>query len=175
GERRADRHVVGLGLGLELAHHPHDLAQGDALALAAQAVATARPALAVQDAGPHQMLQDLLEIPFGNALPLGDVAAAHRMLADVEGHVEHGFDSEHGLLAEPRHPRASSQAFFADPTVTPVDPNPPAPRAVRSSSLTSRHTARAWRATTHCAIRRPRVMRNGSLPRLIRITPTSPR
>ena len=35
--------------------------------------------------------------------------------------------------------------------------------------------ARAWRATTNCAIRMPRVMRNGSFPRLIRITPTSPR
>src|SRR5204863_9708204 len=28
GERRADRQVVGLGLGLEVAHHPHHLAQG---------------------------------------------------------------------------------------------------------------------------------------------------
>src|SRR5918993_3132504 len=30
------------------------------------------------------------------------------MLADMEGHVEHGLDCEHGLLAEPRHPQCFS-------------------------------------------------------------------
>ena len=71
--------------------------------VAAQAIAAARTALAVQDAGAHQVLQDLLEIALGNALALGDVAAAHRVLADMERHVEHRFDREHRLLAEPRH------------------------------------------------------------------------
>src|SRR5262245_49363729 len=58
------------------------------------------------------MLQDLLEIALGNALAFGDVAAAHRMLADVAGHVEHGFDGEHGLLAEPRHPQCFPSGAF---------------------------------------------------------------
>src|SRR5205807_5858656 len=162
--------------GLELAHHAHDLAQGDARSIAAQTIAAARATLAVQDAGAHQMLQDLLEITFGNALALGDIARAHGMLADMEGHVEHGLDGEHGFLAEPRHPLSLSQARFADdPAVTPVDPKPPAPRAVWLSSLTSRQTARACLATTSCAIRMPRVILNGSLLKLTRITPTSPR
>jgi hypothetical protein len=49
------------------------------------------------------MLQDLFEVAFGNALAFGDVAAAHRMLADMESDVEHRFDGEHGFFAEPRH------------------------------------------------------------------------
>src|SRR5262245_14319083 len=137
GERRADRHVVRLGLGLALAYHTHDLAQGDSRSVAAKPVTAARAALAVQDAGAHQMLQDLLEIAFGNALALGDVARAHRMVADMERHVEYRLDRKHRFLAEPRHPPPPSQArFAADPAVTPVDPKPPAPRAVWPSSPT---------------------------------------
>src|SRR5690606_4964452 len=74
----------------------------------AQPVAAARAALAGQDAGPHQMLQDLLEVSLGNPLALCDVTAAHRVIADVESHVEHRLDGEHRLLAEARHPVLSS-------------------------------------------------------------------
>src|SRR4029077_4504855 len=62
GKRRADRQIVGPGSRVWPPPAPDAPARGEALPLAAQAVAAARAALAVQDAGAHQMLQDLLEI-----------------------------------------------------------------------------------------------------------------
>ena len=48
-------------LGLELAHDPHNLAQGDAALLAAQAIAAARATHALQDTGAHELLDDFLD------------------------------------------------------------------------------------------------------------------
>src|SRR6185295_17330596 len=57
----------------------------------------------------------------------------------------------------------------------PVEPNPPPPRLVSSSTATWSSLARVTGATIICAMRSPRLMMNGSCPRLIRITFTSPR
>ena len=57
----------------------------------------------------------------------------------------------------------------------PVEPKPPAPRRVESSSSTSRKPARSTGAGTSWAMRSPRRTSNGSSPRLARITFTSPR
>ena len=52
----------------------------------------------------------------------------------------------------------------------PVCPNPPAPRTVGGSSATSLHSTRGTGRTSICAMRIPRVTRNGSFPRLTRST-----
>ena len=57
----------------------------------------------------------------------------------------------------------------------PVEPKPPEPRCVSPSSPTSTKSARSTGAGTSCAMRSPRRTPNGSWPRLIRITLTSPR
>src|SRR5690348_821703 len=57
----------------------------------------------------------------------------------------------------------------------PVEPKPPAPRLVSLSARTSRNAALSTGAGTSCAMRSPRRTANGSLPRLARITFTSPR
>ena len=46
----------------------------------------------------------------------------------------------------------------------PVEPKPPAPRAVPGKASTSVQATRDTGATTICAMRRPRVIRNGSTP-----------
>ena len=61
------------------------------------------------------------------------------------------------------------------PQPCPVDPNPPAPRAVSSRSSTSAQHACVTGATTSWAMRSPRRMIKSSDPRLIKITLTSPR
>lgn len=57
----------------------------------------------------------------------------------------------------------------------PVEPNPPAPRSVASSSSTSRHSPCVTGETTNCAIRSPRWIGKLSSEWLIRITFSSPR
>src|SRR5258708_22877856 len=57
----------------------------------------------------------------------------------------------------------------------PVEPKPPAPRDLSPSVSTSRNAAFRTGAGTSWAIRSPRRTSNGSLPRLARITFTSPR
>ena len=57
----------------------------------------------------------------------------------------------------------------------PVEPKPPMPRVVSPSWVTSRKLAFSRGAGISCAIRSPRFTANGSLPRLARITLTSPR
>jgi len=57
----------------------------------------------------------------------------------------------------------------------PVEPKPPAPRVVSPSVSTSRKAALVTGAGTSWAIRSPRRTSNDSLPRLARITFTSPR
>ena len=70
------------------------------------------------------------------------------------GHVEHRLESEHRLLAEARHPvLVPLQALLIEPAVTPVEPKPPAPRAVSSSVSTSAKAARWTGAGTSCAMR----------------------
>ena len=71
-------------------------------------------------------------------------------------------------------PRVAFQLFVGEPH-RPVEPKPPAPRLVSLSSATSRKSALSTGAGTSCAIRSPRRTSNGSLPRLARITFTSPR
>ena len=57
----------------------------------------------------------------------------------------------------------------------PVEPKPPLPRAVSSSACTSVNWARSTGAGTSWAMRSPRRTGNGSVPRLMRMTFTSPR
>ena len=66
-----------LGL-LERAHDPHDLADGDPAAFARQSIAASGPTHANENAGAHQLLQDLLEIATRNALTLGNLGRLHR-------------------------------------------------------------------------------------------------
>ena len=57
----------------------------------------------------------------------------------------------------------------------PVLPNPPSPRAVSSSSVTTATVTRVTGAITSCAMRAPGSMTNGSRPWLIKTTRHSPR
>ncbi len=57
----------------------------------------------------------------------------------------------------------------------PVEPKPPAPRSVLSSSSASRTVTRTMSATTNWAMRMPRVTSNGAPPWLMSSTETSPR
>ncbi len=58
---------------------------------------------------------------------------------------------------------------------TPVEPNPPAPRTVSLTSVASTKVACMTGAITSWAMRSPRWIVKGSLPRLTRMTFTSPR
>ena len=71
-------------------------------------------------------------------------------------------------------PRIAFELFVGE-AHRPVEPKPPAPRLVSLSSSTSRKAALSTGAGTSCAMRSPRRTSNGSLPRLARITFTSPR
>lgn len=57
----------------------------------------------------------------------------------------------------------------------PVCPKPPAPRSDSGSTSTGVHCTWAYAARTSCAMRSPGSMTKGSPPKLMRITPTSPR
>ncbi len=57
----------------------------------------------------------------------------------------------------------------------PVEPKPPAPRLVSPRTSTSRNSAFNTGAGTNCAMRSPLRTSKGSLPRLARMTFTSPR
>ena len=57
----------------------------------------------------------------------------------------------------------------------PVCPNPPVPRSVSVSSVTSTISACSWRAMTIWAMRSPSLMTNSSPDRFMSITQTSPR
>ena len=59
--------------------------------------------------------------------------------------------------------------------VWPVDPKPPAPRVLRGSSATSSNSARETGAITICAMRSPRAIITGSVPKFASTTCTSPR
>ena len=59
--------------------------------------------------------------------------------------------------------------------LTPVDPKPPEPLTVSSSSCTSANCATCTGAATNCAMRSPRAITKGSAPRLMRMTFSSPR
>lgn len=57
----------------------------------------------------------------------------------------------------------------------PVCPKPPLPRSVSSSTSTGNHSACSWRAMTIWAMRSPSFTVNGSVERLMRMMPISPR
>ena len=65
--------------------------------------------------------------------------------------------------------------LFVGESHTPVEPKPPVPRTVSSRSVTSSKRACWTGAGTSWAMRSPRAIANGALPRLARITFTSPR
>ncbi len=71
-------------------------------------------------------------------------------------------------------PRVPVELFVGE-AHRPVEPKPPAPRDVSPNSATSRKSALSTGAGTSCAIRSPRRTSKASLPRLARITFTSPR
>src|SRR5205807_8846842 len=60
-------------------------------------------------------------------------------------------------------------------SASPVLPKPPSARAVSSSDSTTLNEARDTGAMTICAIRSPRRIVNGSVPKFARITFTGPR
>ncbi len=64
---------------------------------------------------------------------------------------------------------------YAQTDQVPVCPNPPAPRSVSVSSVTSTISACSWRAMTIWAMRSPSLMTNSSPDRFMSITQTSPR
>ena len=57
----------------------------------------------------------------------------------------------------------------------PVEPKPPSPRGLGGSSSTTSNSARDTGATIICAIRSPRLIRTGLVPRFASTTRTSPR
>ena len=78
----------------QIAHDADDLAHGDASALARQAVAAARAALAGEDVLVHQLLEHLFQITPRDALTPGDIGRAHWPGAGVIGDVDDGLDGE---------------------------------------------------------------------------------
>lgn len=57
----------------------------------------------------------------------------------------------------------------------PVEPKPPAPRAVSDSASVASHSTRAWAATTICAMRSPGLISKSASDKFTRITLISPR
>src|SRR5450631_4055101 len=74
----------------------HDVTQTDVHGSARQAVATLRPALRAHDAGPLQVLEDLLEEAWRDVLALGDVLDLSRTALVIEGDIE---QRAHGIAA----------------------------------------------------------------------------
>src|SRR3546814_4599962 len=120
------------------------------------------------------MLQHLLEIAPRDALALGDVAALHRAGQAVMGDVDHRVDGVEQLLGDAHHgPRPVRAAKPVEPK--PVEPNPPAPRPLSDRVSASSQAICVTGAITIWAMRSPRAMVKGAWPRLIRMTPISPR
>src|SRR5258708_7383050 len=95
----------------------------------------------------------------------GYLAGLHREGADMVGDVEHRLDGEEQLLGKAQHGSAQR----------PVEPKPPAPRVLAGKAATRSKATRVTGATTSWAMRSPRRMVTGSLPRLARMTRISPR
>ena len=66
--------------------------------LPGEAVAAARAPHAAQDARPHQLLHDLLEVAPRQIQAPRDVLALHRFRAAVEGNVGHGLERQNQLF-----------------------------------------------------------------------------
>ncbi len=134
----------------------HDIAHRNAAAFARQAIAAARTAHALEDAGANQLLHDLLEITLRHALAGGDFLGLHGFGPGIEGDVDHRFQRQQGLSGQAQH----HDVF----TVMPVEPKPPAPRALSERFSLSTIWACSWRAITICAILAPRAILNGVSP-----------
>ncbi len=120
-----------------------DFADRDAPALPCQQVAAARAAHAGENPGADQLLQDLFEIAFGDALTPGDLAALYRLVAGVIGDIEHRFDGV-------------TMAIYAPPS-GPVEPKPPSPLGLSVRAPTWFQMMRLTGAITSWAMRMPRL------------------
>src|SRR5260370_40622538 len=129
---------------LQRLHHPHDLAHGDAPTLACEAIAAAWATHARQDARAHELLQHRLQVSPRDPLPARDLRRLHLQRAGVVGDVQHGFDREQELLADPHH---------ADQR--PVEPKPRSPRPLVASASSGAQALRQTGASTNCATRAP--------------------
>ncbi len=154
GPRSERRFGLSLFAVLDAFGHAHHIAHRDAAAFARQPIAAARAAHAFEDAGAHQLLHHLFQIALRHALARGDFLGLHRLGPRVEGDVDHRFQRQQGFAGEFQHVRQSLH-------VMPVEPKPPAPRAVCGNSAISTSSACSWRAITIWAILLPRVMRKG--------------
>jgi len=106
-----------------------------------------------------------------------DVALGERedALKQIAVLVEELFHATSPVRDQARPFRELTPFFGKSSAYLPVEPKPPAPRAVSSRVSTSSMAACSCLAITSWAMRSPRRMTNGSWPWLIRMTPTSPR
>ena len=95
--------VEGIGARFHLAHHAHDVADGNAAAFPGQSVTAPGAANADQDVLAHQALQRLFQVAPGDALAAGDLAALHGPGAGVVGDVQDRLDGVQGLLGKAQH------------------------------------------------------------------------
>ena len=121
-ERGVDRLAL---LVLEALGHAHDIADRNAPPFLGEAIAAARTAHALQNAGAHQLLHHLFEITLRHALARGDFLGLHRFGPRIEGDVDHRFERQQGFAGEFQHGSGLLQ-----PSWRPVEPKPPAPRAL---------------------------------------------
>ena len=113
-------------------------------------VPAARPPKGFEDVGADELLEHCFEMTGREPMPRRDSLGRHRRGPAVEGHVHHRRQGHQGAGGEELHGRAGSAPL-------PVEPKPPIPRAVVSSSASTK-TARSTRAKTICAIRAPRTI-----------------
>ncbi len=153
---------------LGLRHHDgaHDVAGGEAAALAGEFVATARSARSFEDSVSHERLKHWFEMPRRQFVPGRERLGGDWLRPGVERDIRHRRDGEERTPRQKVHVRSRKR---------PVEPKPPAARDVSSTESTSITVTAVTGATTIWAIRIPRVTVKGSAPRLTRITCTSPR
>src|SRR5260221_8125398 len=122
----------------------------------------------------------------------GQCLRQHRAGVRVDRNIDHSSNGKYALTGHQRHFRTSHgeqligavlgyglapvqpQTRILLPQL-PVEPNPPLPRGVSSRDATSDMCPRTTGAITNWAMRMPRAMVTGSLPRFTSSTWISPR
>ena len=107
--------------------------------------------------------------PYG----MGLTAYTRRNWVGVRAYTELRPNGEEGLGHTQGYTHTGMR--YAQTDQVPVCPNPPVPRSVSVSSITSTISACSWRAMTIWAMRSPSLMTNSSPDRFMSITQTSPR
>ena len=136
----AGRVLDQLVVGFHFADDADNVADEDAAAFAGQAIPSARAADPDQNAVSDQMLKGLFQIPAGNFLAPGDIAALDRFGTGMIGNVENRLDREQHLFGQPQHDLAACSggpetAFAARCLIEPIDLKPFSPADRRDDEL----------------------------------------